>query len=154
AGSTDLGPERMCYDGNATREGFRTIREILHRGDPSLGIRARMDSLTFLERVDRLKPQPVYALHGDEEFLKRQVLSALRTILLGKGDHAFGLSTYSGDKATLAAVRDELETLPFLTPRRLVIVENADSFVSQFRTQLEKYVAEPATAGVLVLDVK
>ena len=113
-----------------------------------------MDSVAFLERAGRLKPQPVYALHGDEDFLKRQVLIALRSLVLGQGDDAFGLSTHPGDKATFAAVRDELATVPFLSPRRLVVVENGDPFVSQFRPQLEKYVAEPSPSGVLVLDVK
>lgn len=113
-----------------------------------------MDSLSFLERADRLKPQPVYVLHGEEAFLKRQVLGALRVAVLGEGDTAFGLSTHAGDKIAFAAVRDELETIPFLTPRRLVIIEQADPFVSQFRPFLEKYVTEPAATGVLVLDVK
>jgi DNA polymerase-3 subunit delta len=113
-----------------------------------------MDSLTFLERGERLKVQPVYVLHGDEDFLKRQVLAALRKLVLGEGDNAFGLSTHTGDRAVFATVRNELETVPFLTPRRLVVVENADPFVSQFRAQLEKYVAGPASTGVLVLEVK
>lgn len=113
-----------------------------------------MDSLAFLERADRLKPLPIYVVCGDEDFLKRQVLTALRRLVLGEGDTAFGLSTHAGDKATLAAVRDELVTIPFLTSCRLVIVENADPFITQFRGQLEKYVAEPASTGVLVLDVK
>jgi DNA polymerase-3 subunit delta len=113
-----------------------------------------MDSLAFIERAHRLKPQPVYVLHGDEDFLKRQVLTALRGLILGEGDNAFGLSSHAGDKAAFAAIRDELETVPFLTPRRLVVVDNADPFVSQFRAQLEKYISEPATTGVLVLDVK
>src|SRR5438132_238019 len=113
-----------------------------------------MDSLAFLERADSLKPQPVYVLFGDEDFLKRQVLASLRRIVLGEGDTAFGLSIHPGDKASLAAVGDELLTVPFLSPRRLVLVDNADPFVSQFRAQLEKYVAKPAATGVLVLDVK
>src|SRR5438552_2834411 len=98
-----------------------------------------MDSLVFLERADRLKPQPIYVLHGDEEFLKRQVLAALYRSVVGDADSAFGLATHAGDKASFAAVRDELETVPFLTARRLVAVEHADPFVTQFRAQLEKY---------------
>jgi DNA polymerase-3 subunit delta len=113
-----------------------------------------MDGMAFLERGGPLKPQPVYAVHGDEDFLKRQVLSALRSLVLGEGEDAFGLSTQPGDKASFAAVRDELATVPFLSPRRLLVVEHADPFVSQFRVQLEKYVAEPSATGVLVLDVK
>ncbi len=115
-----------------------------------------MDSLTFLNKPPK-EPQPLYVLHGDEPFLKRQVQAALRKLVLGPGGDDFALSTYGGDKATWAAVRDELETLPFLGPRRLVVVENADPFVMRERARLEKFVPELAgiakPEGVLVLDV-
>jgi DNA polymerase-3 subunit delta len=113
-----------------------------------------MDCLTFLERGPRHKPLPVYVLPGDEEFLKRQALSLIRQIVLEADDNAFGLSTHAGDKAAFATVFDELDTLPFLSPRRLVVIENADPFVTLNRPALEKYVTEPAAHGVLVLDVK
>jgi DNA polymerase-3 subunit delta len=113
-----------------------------------------MDSLTFLDRASRSKVQPVYALHGDEDFLKRQVLRALRTLIFGADADDFGLSAYAGDMAEFAAIHDELETVPFLSPRRLIVVENADPFVTRFRSALEKYVNQPSPHGVLVLEVK
>jgi DNA polymerase-3 subunit delta len=113
-----------------------------------------MDSLAFLDRAGRTKVQPVYVLHGDEDFLKRQVVLALRARLFGEGGDDFGLSSHSGDTATFAKVKDELETLPFLSPYRLVIVESADPFVTRHRGLLEKYVTQPAERGVLVLDVR
>jgi DNA polymerase-3 subunit delta len=113
-----------------------------------------MDSLTFLdEPADRL-PLPVYVLHGDEDFLKRQVLAALRVRVLGPAGDDFGLSTYDGDKAIFAVVHDELETLPFLGPYRLVVVSGADPFVTRYRAALEKFIPKPPATGVLVLDVK
>jgi DNA polymerase-3 subunit delta len=112
-----------------------------------------MDALAFLERAGRGAVKPVYVIVGDEDFLKRQVLAALRRLVLD-ADDGFGLSTHSGDKATWAAVRDDVETLPFLGSRRLVVVENADPFVTRCRSALEKYLDRPAAAGVLVLDVK
>jgi DNA polymerase-3 subunit delta len=94
-------------------------------------------------------------LHGDEDFLKRQVLAALRTVAFGADGSDFGLSTHDGDKATLAEVCDELETLPFLASCRLVVVENADPFVTRYRAALEKYLAQPPSrTGTLVLSVK
>jgi hypothetical protein len=42
-----------------------------------------MDSLAFLERAARAKPLPLYVLHGDESFLKRQTLRAIRAIVVG-----------------------------------------------------------------------
>jgi DNA polymerase III subunit delta len=113
-----------------------------------------MDSLAFLERTARARPLPLYVLHGDESFLKRQVLRALRTIALGPDADTSAVSTYPGDKANFAAVHDELETVPFFTPRRLVIVENADPFVTQYRALLEKAVGALPERGTLVLDVK
>lgn len=119
---------------------------------------AGMDALTFLDRIDKAKPQPVYVLHGDEEFLKRQATRAIRRLVLGGDDDGFALSTYPGDKAAWAEVIEDLQTLPFLAPRRLVIVEDADDkFVSRERPKLEKYFADVAAkgavTGVLVLDV-
>ena len=50
---------------------------------------------------------------------------------------------------------EELSTVAmFGGGRRLVVVEEADDFVSQYRPQLEDYVARPARSGVLVLDLK
>jgi DNA polymerase-3 subunit delta len=117
-----------------------------------------MDSLSFLGKAAKARPQPVYAVHGDEAFLRRRVLLALRALVLGPEEGGFGLSAHAGDKATFAAVLDDLQTLPLLSPRRLVVVENADPFVSRERPRLEKYVADhpagSAATGVLVLDLQ
>jgi DNA polymerase-3 subunit delta len=116
-----------------------------------------MDGLTFLDRAAKLKPQAVYVVPGDEPFLKRQVLAALRLLVLGTDEGGFGLTAHPGDKVSFATVRDDLETLPFLSPRRLVVVENADPFVTRERARLEKYIPEAlarsVATGVLVLDV-
>ncbi|MFL5242445.1 MAG: DNA polymerase III subunit delta [Gemmataceae bacterium] len=112
-----------------------------------------MDSQTFLQR-SLSKPRPLYVLHGDEDFLKRQVLAFFRKNLLGEDGDSFALSTYSGDKAVYASVIEDLETLPFLSPYRLVVIGQADPFVTKYRATLESYLAKPAAKGVLVLDVK
>ncbi len=123
-------------------------------GDPGRAYNEHMDSLAFLERAVRAKPLRLYVLHGDESFLKRQVLRAVRTIVMGPDVEDGAVSVYPGDKTTFAAVHDELETVPFFTPRRLVIVENADPFVTQYRPQLEKAVGTLPERGTLILDVK
>jgi DNA polymerase-3 subunit delta len=113
-----------------------------------------MDGLTFLEKAAKAKPLPLYVVHGDEDFLKRQVLLALRALVLGPEGDDFGLSVYAGDSAVFATVLDELHSVPFFSPRRLVVVENADPFVSQHREALEKALAKLPSTGTLVLEVK
>jgi DNA polymerase III subunit delta len=112
-----------------------------------------VDALTFVERP---RLQPLYAVYGDEGLLRRLVLQAIRQVVLGddQGSTDFGYSAHTGDKATFAAVVDELETVPFFGERRLVVVENADPFVSQHRPALERLVADLPSTGCLVLDVK
>jgi len=113
-----------------------------------------MDSLTFLDRGTKTKLLPLYVLHGDEPFLKRQVLNSLRLRVLGTESDDAGMSVHGGDTATFAAVYDELQTAPFFSPRRLVVIDSADPFVTRFRATLEKKVKELPETAVLVLDVK
>jgi DNA polymerase-3 subunit delta len=113
-----------------------------------------MDALTFIEKAAKSKPQPVYVLHGDEAFLRRQVYPALDALLLGDADADFARTVYPGVTAEWSAIRADLDTLPFLSPCRVVVIDQADPFVTNYRQQLEKYVAAPAKSGVLILDVK
>src|SRR5438876_11951988 len=112
-----------------------------------------MDALAFLDRAGKAKVQPVYVLHGDEPFLKRQVRAALRKLVVGDDDSGFSESSHDGASATYGAVVSDVQTIGLLAPRRLVIVEDADAFVTHERARLEQYVANPSPAGVLVLEV-
>src|SRR5580704_6455267 len=114
-----------------------------------------MHAIEFLRNPTEVPARPVYALYGDDAFLRREVLAAIaRVVLPGAEDDELAIRRFSGDHATLADVLDELRTLPFFTKRRLVIVEGADPFVTAHRRELESYVEEPAETGVLVLSVK
>jgi DNA polymerase-3 subunit delta len=113
-----------------------------------------MDGSTFLEAANAGSLEPIYVVHGDEDFLKRRVLLKLRQICFGDEGECLGWTVLEGDRAEFAAVRDELSTLGFLSEHRLVQVSQADKFVTNHRAQLEKYAAEPSKRGTLVLEVK
>ena len=112
-----------------------------------------MDALAFLDKA-KVAPQPIYVLAGTERFLKRLVLAKIQRLVLGDAEDDFARAIYEGDSTPLAAVLDDVRTAPFLGGSRLVIVADADAFVTQHREALERYVAKPAPTGVLVLDVK
>jgi DNA polymerase-3 subunit delta len=113
-----------------------------------------MDALAFLDSVAKAKRLPMYALVGDEDFLKRRCRDAIIKLAVGDGDPDFAVSAYPGDKLDFSTVRNDLDTLAFLAPARVVIVEQADPFVTEHREALERYAAAPSKVGVLVLDVK
>ncbi|MFO0936970.1 MAG: DNA polymerase III subunit delta [Gemmataceae bacterium] len=113
-----------------------------------------MDALAFLDKTTKSKRQPIIVLSGDEEFLKKQCKDTIRDNVLGDVDPEFALSTYNGDKLEFSTIRNELDTMPFLAPCRLVLIEPADKFVTEHRPLLERYAEKPSSIGVLVLDVK
>src|SRR5262245_14175522 len=107
-----------------------------------------MDAMKFLELSTKAKPAPIYVLVGDEDFLRRTVLEKLTADLLGDADPAFALTSFEGESAPWSTVKSELDTLPFLSPRRVVTIEQADPFVTENRELLEKHAAKADAKGV------
>ncbi len=98
---------------------------------------------------------PMCAVYGDEDFLRRQVLLALRDRVLGEEDAEISLARFDGMEATLSDVMSELETVGmFGSGQRLAVVEQADKFVTSYRRELEHYAEHPLSTGVLVLELK
>jgi DNA polymerase-3 subunit delta len=93
-------------------------------------------------------------VYGDDLFLRRESILALERTLLGAEPEELAVTRFSGDKAGLADVLDELRTLPFLVRRRLVIVDDADPFVTAHRKELESLADGKPTPGALILVVK
>ncbi|MEM6654822.1 MAG: DNA polymerase III subunit delta [Planctomycetota bacterium] len=99
---------------------------------------------------------PVCVVAGDEAYLKREVLRGLRETLCGDGDAEFSWQTFVGKEAEWRDVADSLASLSLFGGggQRATLVEEADTFVTRCRTQLEDFVDRPPAGAVLVLDVK
>ncbi|NLE37572.1 MAG: DNA polymerase III subunit delta [Pirellulaceae bacterium] len=111
-----------------------------------------VDALDYLTKPADYPAAGLCVVFGDEPFLARRVAAALRAEVLGQQDAEFSLSTFDGAKSQLRDVLDELDTMAmFGGGRRLVLVEDADPFITKYRAELEDYAAAPARNGVLVL---
>src|SRR5262245_12254484 len=115
---------------------------------------AGLTGFDAMERPDTVSDKPVYAVYGDEEFLRGAAIAAIRGRVLGSEADEFGITNFDGRVVALADVLDELAMLPFFGGRRLVVVQKADDFVSAHREALERYVQSPARLGVLILAVQ
>jgi len=109
-----------------------------------------------MHATDVLRKAPavpgVVVLTGGQQHLKSTALAWLKSVVLSDDDIA--LTRFAGKDAELQTVWDELRTVSMWGDRRLVIVDEADEFVTKHRSGLEKYAAAPAKKSVLVLDVK
>ena len=97
-----------------------------------------------------LPVKPIYVLHGKDEYLRDQARNGIVKAALGDADVQMCLSDFDGD-VELATVLDELRTLPFLAPHRVVIVRAADDFIKAYREQLDGYFEKPSSTATLIL---
>jgi DNA polymerase-3 subunit delta len=91
--------------------------------------------------------KPVYALVGEDSFLQLQKLAEIRAQLPKDAQ----VIEVDGERAELANVLDELRSFAMFGGAKVVIVRNADEFVSRFRESLEAYIAKPSSSATLVL---
>ena len=94
---------------------------------------------------------PLYVITGKETDLVRRRAQELVETLLSPDQHTLALFKLEGKDAQIAEVLDECRTLPFLADRRVVVVYQADSFISANRSLLEEYFDHPCPSGVLIL---
>lgn len=99
---------------------------------------------------------PICVVCGPEAFLKQEAIEEITREVLGGADRSLSLNEYDGTSAglVLADVLDDVRTLPFLAERRLVIVRDADAFITRYREELETYLDDPSPNGVLLLECK
>src|SRR5262245_37546753 len=113
-----------------------------------------MHALEYLKNPTGAGVRPIYALYGEDAFLRREALAAIVHSALGGETDDLAVTRFPGESATLADVLDEVRTLPFFAPKRVVVVEGADPFVTAHRRELEAYAEWPSPSGCLVLAVK
>ncbi|MHC4353403.1 MAG: DNA polymerase III subunit delta [Planctomycetota bacterium] len=96
----------------------------------------------------------IYVIVGKDESLVGVQCGQLLDELLEPSKRATGLFDADAGSVTASEVLDDLRTVPFLTDKRVVLVKDADSFVSDNRPLLEKYFDNPCPTGRLILVVK
>ena len=112
-----------------------------------------MHATAFLKAPQSSPPGAIVVLSGDERSLKLDALAALIPLVCGDGSDDSAATKFKGEETDWKSVRDELLTVSMFGDRRLVLLEDADDFVSENRSALEKYLEKPAKKSLLLLDV-
>jgi DNA polymerase-3 subunit delta len=111
-----------------------------------------VSALKVLMSPQDFRPQGVVVLSGDDAFLKHEARNALIHAVLGAGSD-FGADVLEGKTVELRDVLDSLsERSLFGGDERLVIIEDADAFVKNYREQLEAIVDKPSAGSILILE--
>lgn len=113
-----------------------------------------LHALDYLALSEKPMPGGLVVALGDEMFLRQLVLRSLRQRINGEDEEA-PHAEFPGKTVAWRDVSDELATLSlFSTGPRVVIVTDADDFVSRHRSELEDRVTDSPDGGTLILAVK
>ncbi|HEY5503297.1 MAG TPA: DNA polymerase III subunit delta [Candidatus Anoxymicrobiaceae bacterium] len=104
------------------------------------------------KRVEKIEDlNNVYYVYGDEELLIQQALDRLKALFGAEADADFNLEVI--DAAAMGAdhVVDAAETIPLMSPRRLVIARGAETLSKKEQEVINSYLDRANPATVLVL---
>ncbi len=93
--------------------------------------------------------KPIYAIVGADRFLRQEALERILSTVADEME-SLGPARFDGAQAELAEVLDEVRTMSLLSSRRIVIVDDADLFITANREALERYARDPAVGGTLI----
>jgi DNA polymerase-3 subunit delta len=93
----------------------------------------------------------VHSITGDDDALIGLELGELVDRLVGDGDRSLMVDDFSGDDYELRAVVDAAQTLPFLTPTRVVIARGVGRFGADEVAPLVAYLEDPLPTTELVV---
>ena len=92
---------------------------------------------------------PIYAIVSPSRFLRSDALDHLLGAM-GDAGGPVAPARFEGPSAVLANVLDEVRTPSLLGERRVVVVDDADPFITAHRTKLESYASTPSDCGSLI----
>ena len=100
------------------------------------------------------KLYPIFVLSGDDRRRLIDISHYITDMVVGDDDPQLVISSHDGEKASFPEVIDDLQTMPFLSQYRLVIISDADKFITAYREKLEAYLDKPSETGILMMHAK
>jgi DNA polymerase-3 subunit delta len=98
---------------------------------------------------------PLYLFNGDDVLKQEMLLERLQERIARSGDLTLNAQTFSGrDVHNAQPLLDALNTMPFASPVRLVIIKDADALPKTVQEALAEYAARPTETTVAVLLAK
>ena len=102
------------------------------------------------ERIRKQKFDPAYFLHGDNQFLVDELVSAIASAVVAPGLESFDRSVLYGDEVDAATLLNALETPPMGSHQRVIILHSVNKLSEKVRKALLEYLERPAASSILV----
>jgi DNA polymerase-3 subunit delta len=119
----------------------------------------RLTTAAFADRLQKGKPVPAVLLLGDEPYLRDECRTLLIDKYVAEPARTWAVSRFSAGRGEVKDAMDQAQTLPMLSPRQLVFLEDAEAIEKLGEKardaaveSLEAYLENPAPFTILVLE--
>ncbi len=115
-----------------------------------------MDYYKLKSNIEKGELYKIYFIDGEESFFKDKIVTTLTQVICPDPSFKdFNFDLFDGRSLDLSAFRQAIEQLPIMTPKKLVVIKEADNFVSANRGVLEKLIKTiPDTTYLCVVGNK
>lgn len=103
------------------------------------------------QRLDKQSPEALYILAGDEAFLLQEAIRLIKVKSVDPVAIDFNYDCFYADETKPAQVRDAVQMLPMMSPRRLVIYRDVDGLKDKEWEDLYDLFDNPVDSTTFVL---
>lgn len=120
-----------------------------------------MDTKTAMKEIRQGRVSPLYLCYGTEKYQINEFITLLEKQVVDEEQRDFAMAAFDLAETPIETVIEEAETLPFLVPRKLIVVRDASLFtagkdsgkVEHKLESLTAYMTNPAEHSVIVFVV-
>ena len=112
---------------------------------------ALIDAQKFYRDLEKGSLASLYFLFGEEPYLLNQCVDRFKFAVLTEGAIDFNYSLFYASDADVSSVRDAVETLPMMAPKRLVILKEAQELTDKEWSVLDALISKPVDSTVFVI---
>jgi DNA polymerase-3 subunit delta len=111
-----------------------------------------MSSKQFQQEFSKGFPFPAYLFYSSDDFLLYEALSVIKAKYSSDAFNFDVFDVKSPDNSKpVEQIIDILNTLPFLSGRRVIVIENIQKLPKKDIKKLEEYISNPANTSLLIM---
>lgn len=98
-----------------------------------------LDYERILNHIKKENIRPIYLFFGSENYLKENILNKFREKLINPNQRELNYKVFYGDKCLISEIINEMETIPFISKYKLVVIKEAEKIAQKDEVRLIDY---------------
>ncbi len=98
-----------------------------------------LDYERILNHVKKENVRPIYLFFGSENYLKENILNKFKNKLINSNQRELNYKVFYGNKNSISEIINELQTIPFISKYKLVVIKEAEKITQKDEVKLINY---------------